>query len=63
MYRVAVMNAIDELVKQRFVLCEDTGGMDARLLQAGLDAGVPAPQGNPLPQDVVPSCKAQGSGG
>src|SRR5689334_11066315 len=60
MYRAAVMNAIDELVKQRFVLCEDTGDMDARLLQAGLDAGVPASKGNPLPQDVVPSCKAQG---
>jgi len=61
-YRAAVMNAIDELVKQRFVLCEDTGDMDARLLQAGLNAGVPAPKGNPLPQDVVPSCKAQDSG-
>jgi hypothetical protein len=60
MYRAAVMNAIDELVKQRFVLCEDTQGMYSRLLQAGLDAGVPPPKGNPLPQDVVPSCKAQG---
>ena len=58
MYAAAVMNAIDELVKQRFVLCEDTQAMYSRLLQAGLAAGVPSPHGNPLPQDVVPSCKA-----
>ncbi len=62
MYRAAVMNALDQLVKQRFVLCEDTQDMDSRLLQAGLAAGVPPPKGNPLPQDVIPSCKAQGKG-
>jgi len=62
MYRAAVMNAIDELVKSRFVLCEDTQDMYSRLLQAGLAAGVPAPHGNPLPQDEVPSCKSQGKG-
>ena len=62
MYRAAVMNAIDTLVKQRFVLCEDTQEMYSRLLQAGLDAGVPPPKGNPLPQDVVPACKSQGKG-
>src|SRR5258705_9381875 len=42
MYRAAVMNAIDNLVKDRFMLCEDTADVYARLLQAGLDAGVPA---------------------
>ncbi|HEX7272780.1 MAG TPA: alpha/beta hydrolase domain-containing protein [Casimicrobiaceae bacterium] len=62
MYRAAVMNAIDQLVKDRFLLCEDTQAMYSRLLQAGLDAGVPPSKGNPLPQDVVPSCKAQGKG-
>jgi hypothetical protein len=60
MYRAAVMNAIDELVKDRLVLCEDTQAMYSRLLQAGLAAGVPAPNGNPMPQDVVPACKSQG---
>jgi hypothetical protein len=62
MYRAAVMNAIDELVKDRFMLCEDTEAAYARLLKAGLDAGVPAPNGNPMPQDQVPSCKSKGKG-
>jgi hypothetical protein len=42
MYRAAVMNAIDDLVKDRFMLCQDTETVYARLLQAGLAAGVPA---------------------
>jgi hypothetical protein len=42
------------------MLCEDTKSVYARLLQAGLTAGVPAPHGNPMPQDQVPSCKANG---
>ena len=48
MYRSEVMRAIDDLVRNRFMLCEDAGDVYARLLQAGLAAGVPAPQGNPL---------------
>ena len=62
MYRAAVMNAIDNLVKDRYMLCEDTEAVYARLLQAGLTAGVPAPNGNPMPQDQVPSCKSNGKG-
>jgi hypothetical protein len=58
MYRAAVMNAVDSLVKDRFMLCEDTAAVYARLLQAGLATGVPAPNGNPMPQDQVPSCKS-----
>jgi len=60
MYRAKVMNAIDNLVKDRLMLCEDTQSVYARLLQAGLAAGVPAPHGNPMPQDQVPSCKSKG---
>jgi hypothetical protein len=56
------MDAIDDLVKNRFMLCEDTAAVYARLLQAGLASGVPAPQGNPTPQDQVPSCKSKGKG-
>jgi hypothetical protein len=58
MYRAKVMNAIDNLVKDRLMLCEDTQSVYARLLQAGLAAGVPAPHGNPMPQDQLPSCKS-----
>ena len=63
MYRAAVMNAIDNLVKDRFMLCEDTQAVFARLLNAGLAAGVPALNGNPIPQDQVPSCKSNGKQG
>ena len=63
MYRAAVMNAIDNLVKDRFMLCEDTQAVFARLLNAGLAAGVPAPSGNPMPQEQVPSCKSNDKSG
>ena len=46
MYRSGVMRAIDDLVRDRFMLCEDAGTVYARLLQAGLAAGVPPSQGN-----------------
>jgi hypothetical protein len=59
-YRDAVMDAIDDLVENRFMLCQDTEAVYARLLQAGLAAGVPAPLGNSMPQDQVPSCKSGG---
>ena len=42
-YRTKVINAIDDLVQRRFLLCEDTQAMATRLLQAGLDAGLPPP--------------------
>jgi hypothetical protein len=37
------MNAIEDLVQRGFLLCSDTKDMLARLLQAGIDAGVPPP--------------------
>jgi hypothetical protein len=56
-YYSAVIRAIDGLVKDRFLLCEDTEAMQARLLQAGLNAGVPPPKGNLPPQTLVPNCQ------
>jgi hypothetical protein len=56
-YYSAVIRAIDGLVKDRFLLCEDTAAMQARLLQAGLNAGVPPPKGNLPPQTQVPNCQ------
>jgi len=56
MYRSGVMRAIDDLVRGRFMLCDDAGNVFARLQQAGLTAGVPPPQGNPSPQETVPAC-------
>jgi alpha/beta hydrolase family protein len=59
-YRSAVMRAIDDLVKDRLMLCEDADDALVRLLQAGLDAGVPAAKGNPMPQATVPQCLGHG---
>ena len=42
-YRQKVIHAIDKLVERRFLICDDTVAMATRLIQAGLDAGVPAP--------------------
>ncbi len=41
-YRSKVVEAVDKLVKRRFLICDDTQGIVTRLLQAGLTAGVPA---------------------
>ena len=59
-YAAKLNNAIDDLVKRRLVLCEDTAAMQARLLQDGLDAGVPAPNGKLPPQPVPPQCRGNG---
>jgi hypothetical protein len=55
-YAAKVKNAIDGLVKDRLMLCEDADDAQARLLAAGLAAGVPAPKGNLPPQSTVPHC-------
>jgi hypothetical protein len=55
-YESGVRRAIDELVKDRLMLCEDAPAEQARLLARGLDAGVPAPKGKLPSQDTVPQC-------
>jgi hypothetical protein len=55
-YRSAVVNAVDDLVKRRLMLCEDTEGQVTRLIDAGLAAGVPAPTGNQPMYPKVPHC-------
>jgi len=55
-----VMRAINDLVRNRFMLCDDAGNVFARLQKAGLAAGVPAAKGNPSPQDTVPACLGKG---
>jgi hypothetical protein len=56
-YHSAVMRAIDDLVKDRLMLCEDADDEQARLIKAGLDVGVPPHpgQGTP-PVQPVPHC-------
>jgi hypothetical protein len=57
-YRTQLVRAVDKLVRARFLICDDTQGMMTRLLQAGLAAGVPAPQANEnaAAPDPVPAC-------
>ena len=55
-YLSQVNRAIDGLVKDRLMLCEDADDQQARLLQAGVDAGVPVPHGNLPPQSTPPLC-------
>jgi alpha/beta hydrolase family protein len=55
-YYSTVIRAIDDLVKDRLMLCEDAADQQARLLKAGLDAGVPESRGEVPPQSQVPLC-------
>ena len=55
-YQSAVHRAIDGLVKDRLMLCEDAADGLARLNQAGLDAGVPSPRGNGEVKSETPLC-------
>ncbi|HEY3243808.1 MAG TPA: alpha/beta hydrolase domain-containing protein, partial [Phycisphaerae bacterium] len=56
-YYSAVIRAIDGLVKDRLMLCEDASDQQARLLDTGLLAGVPPPHGNLPPQSAPPHCQ------
>jgi hypothetical protein len=60
-YRGKVVLAVDNLVRGRFLTCEDTQGIVNRLLQAGLKAGVPAPNANENASapDPVPACRGR----
>jgi hypothetical protein len=48
-YHRKVRRALDDMVEERLLLCEDAGTEEARLMQAGLDRGVPPPEGGVLP--------------
>jgi Alpha/beta hydrolase domain len=59
-YYSAVIRAIDELIKDRLLLCEDAEAEQSRLLAAGLAAGVPPPKGSLPPQSIPPQCHKPG---
>ncbi|TMK50155.1 MAG: hypothetical protein E6G70_06940 [Alphaproteobacteria bacterium] len=60
-YRAKIVVAVDNLVRDRFLTCDDTQDMVNRLLQAGLNAGVPAPAANEnaATPDPVPACRGR----
>jgi hypothetical protein len=60
-YKARVVAAVDGLVRNRFFICDDTQDVVNRLLQAGLNAGVPAPRPGESASapDPVPACKGR----
>jgi hypothetical protein len=58
-YRTKVILAVDKLVRDRFLICDDTQDIVTRLIAAGQTAGVPAPtahEDTSVP-DPVPACR------
>ena len=55
-YRSAVVNAVDDMVKNRLMLCSDAGDYVHARIDAGLAAGVPAPRGREPVYPDVPHC-------
>jgi hypothetical protein len=58
-YRSAVIRAVNDLVGERLMLCEDAEAAVIRLLNAGLAAGVPPAPPNLPPRTVVPRCEVR----
>jgi hypothetical protein len=48
-YHAKVRQALNDMVSDRLLLCEDAGFEETRLMQAGVTRGVPAPEGGVLP--------------
>jgi hypothetical protein len=48
-YHAKIRDALNDMVEDRLLLCEDAASEESRLMQAGLDRGVPAPAGGVLP--------------
>ena len=55
-YHAKVREALNDMVEDRLLLCEDTASEEARLMQAGLDRGVPAPEVMPA-VETLKACK------
>jgi len=55
-YENQVVEAVDNLVRHRFFICDDTQGIVTRLLSAGVAAGVPPPPPNTSQPNPVPAC-------
>jgi hypothetical protein len=56
-YHGKVREALNDLVKERFLLCEDAASEETRMLRAGVTRGVPgAPSPLPAPA-VLPACE------
>src|SRR5215472_7964034 len=63
-YHAKIRAALNDMVEDRLLLCEDTASEEARLMQAGLDRGVPPPAGGVLPAaEELKACQPRGHHG
>jgi hypothetical protein len=53
-YHRKIVRAVEDMVKDRLLLCEDVEAQLTRLVQAGLTRGVPGPEGGILPAVQLP---------
>jgi hypothetical protein len=57
-YHAKVRDALNDMVEDRLLLCEDTASEEARLMTAGINRGVPGPAGGVLPAvETLKACK------
>jgi len=56
-YHHKVRRALNDMVEDRLLLCEDAGTEEARLMQAGLTRGVPAPAGGLPAVTLLRACE------
>ena len=62
-YHGKVRQALNDMVSDRLLLCEDAGTEETRLMQAGLNRGVPKPTGGALPAvQPLPACQPHKGG-
>jgi len=61
-YHSKVRRALNDMVEDRLLLCEDAGTEETRLVQVGLTRGVPAPVGGPPTVELLPACEPRKGG-
>jgi hypothetical protein len=57
-YHGKVREALNDLVKERFLLCEDAASEETRMLRIGATRGVPGAPATPPAPAVLPACEA-----
>jgi hypothetical protein len=63
-YHRKIVRAVEDMVEDRLLLCEDVAAQLTRLMDAGLVRGVPAPEGGVLPAVELPrACTAKSKHG
>jgi len=56
-YHGKVREALNDLVKERFLLCEDAASEETRMLRIGATRGVPGAPATPPTPAILPACQ------